>query len=896
MSDDPRPDPDALLAQMQREENLEKSGKLYILLGMCPGVGKTYAMLLLAKQRQTDGLNVLIGVVETHGRKETAALLENLTLLPRKKILHGGHTLEEFDLDTAIQRHPDLLLVDELAHTNAPGSRHLKRYQDVLELLDAGIDVVTTLNVQHIESQVDIVRQVTGVTIQETVPDSLLDRAHEIQLVDLSVEKLMTRLGDGKVYLGERAEAAAAGFFREGNLTALRELALRFTAERVDRDLEDIRKARRVSSPWKTNARLMVGVGPTPYSESLVRWTRRASGRHGCPWLAVWVEGTVPFSESEQALLTRSLSLARRLGGEVVQATGEDVANALLQVARERNVSQIIIGKANKRSFWKKTLPDRIIAGSEDIDVCVVRPIIGRPSGVVAKRQNFAVPPDRMQEMGIAFGSIVLLTLLLWQIEPFFGHTLPALIYLFAILLIAFRLSRWPMIFMATLSALTWNYFFIPPKFTLEVRAVEDMALFVMFFAVALGMTHLTTRLRTREIAERRRQIETDALLRVTQSAALAPEMEKGLTEALHIINSVIHADTALVVRKLDHSLPLRAHNASSWQPEDHEWGVANWAYVHKQVAGRFTETLPQSQATWFPLQTATSVMGVMGLRLSEGNMTLGFVRRQAVEAFALQLALVLEKEHFIQAVSQAEVMDKSERLRRNLLDSVSHELKTPLAVIRAAIEGMGTTAANPYVVEIDTATKRLQRLVDGLLQMTRLESQIVEPQMEWCDVNDLVAAAITAGGDALKSHELKIDISPNIPLIKTDFMLLTQALANILHNAAVYTSQASPIEITIRHAEKKLRITVRDHGPGLPAGEEAQVFGKFYRGNGAPAGGTGLGLSIAHGFMQALGGDIAGWNHPTGGAVFEILLKAEFMQLDDGPCLSPQPGETVQA
>ncbi len=380
MNADPRPDPDALLARLQRNENREQRGRLYILLGMCPGVGKTYAMLLLARQRQGDGLNVLAGVVETHGREETAVLLSGLTLLPRKKIAHGGHTLEEFDLDAALQRHPDLLLVDELAHTNAPGSRHLKRYQDVLELLDAGIDVITTLNVQHIESQVDIVRQVTGVAVRETVPDSMLDRAHEIQLVDLSVEKLMERLAEGKVYLGERAQAATEGFFREGNLTALRELALRFTAERVDRDLEDIRKARRVSSPWKTNARLMVGVGPTPYSESLIRWTRRASGRHGCPWLAVWVERPQPLTAPEQEWLARGLGLARRLGAEVVHATGDDVAATLLEVARERNVSQIIVGKPERRSWWRPTLADQIIAGSGDIDVCVVRPVIGRPA------------------------------------------------------------------------------------------------------------------------------------------------------------------------------------------------------------------------------------------------------------------------------------------------------------------------------------------------------------------------------------------------------------------------------------------------------------------------------------------------------------------------------------
>ncbi|MEO7097758.1 MAG: sensor histidine kinase KdpD [Luteolibacter sp.] len=888
MNDDHRPDPDALLAQVQREEYQEKCGKLYILLGMCPGVGKTYAILLLARQRQEDGLNVLVGVVETHGREETAALLENLTILPRRKIKRGGHLLEEFDLDTALQRRPDLLLVDELAHTNAPGSRHLKRYQDVLELLDAGIDVVTTLNVQHIESQVDIVRQVTGVAVQETVPDLMLDRAHEIQLVDLSVEKLMGRLAEGKVYLGERAQAAAEGFFREGNLTALRELALRFTAERVDRDLEDIRKARRVSSPWKTNARLMVGVGPTPYSESLIRWTRRTSGRHGCPWLAVWVEGPQPLSAAEQDLLARSLGLARKLGAEVVHATGEDVAATLLDVARERNVSQIVVGKANRRSRWRPTLADRIIAGSGDIDVCVVRPVIGRPSSEPEPRKQYFTRPKRIHEYWIVLGIIFILTVICWQVEPVVGYTVPALVYLFAILLAAFQISRWPMIFMAALSALAWNFFFISPKFTLEVRALEDVILLAMFFAVALCMGHLTTRLRTREIAERRRQIETDALLRVTQSAALAPQMEKGLSEALKIINSVIRADTALVVRKLDRSLPTEAHVASSWQPEEHELAVANWAYANKQIAGRFTDTLPQSEATWFPLQTATSVMGVLGLRLTGETTALDFTRRQAVEAFALQLALVLEKEHFIQAVSQAEVMDRSERLRRNLLDSVSHELKTPLAIIRASIEGMGADAANPYVVEIDTATKRLQRLVDGLLQMTRLESEVVEPQLEWWDVNELVETAVKAAGDALKSHEVKIDVGPEIPLIKTDQALLSQTLANILHNAAVYAPVQTPVELTVRHSGQKLRLTVRDHGPGLPPGEESRVFGKFYRAEGAPAGGTGLGLSIARGFMQALGGDIAGWNHPEGGAVFEILLKADFLvETDDhGACV----------
>ena len=579
----------------------------------------------------------------------------------------------------------------------------------------------------------------------------------------------------------------------------------------------------------------------------------------------------------------------------MVHATGDDVAATLLEVARERNVSQIVVGKANRRSRWKPTLADRVIAGSGDIDVAVVRPVIGRPSNVPEpRRRDFASQP--LQEYGIALGIIAALTAICWQLEPVVGYTVPALVYLFAILLAAFRLRRWPMLCMAALSALAWNYFFIPPRFTFQVRALEDIILLAMFFAVALGMGHLTTRLRTREIAERRRQIETDALLRVTQSAALAPDMEKGLSEALGIINSVIAADTALLVRRLDHSLPPDAHAASTWEPQEHEFGVASWSYTNKQVAGRFTDTLPESEATWFPLQTATSVMGVLGLRLAGKNPTLDFTRRQAVEAFALQLALVLEKEHFIQAVSQAEVMDRSERLRRNLLDSVSHELKTPLAIIRASIEGMGAAAANPYIVEIDTATKRLQRLVDGLLQMTRLESQVVEPQLEWCDVNELVEAAVKAAGDALKSHPVSIDVAADIPLVKTDQALLHQALANILHNASVYSPDQSPVELTVRHAEQKLRITVRDHGPGLPPGEEARVFGKFYRAAGAPAGGTGLGLSIARGFVQALGGDIAGWTDPQGGAVFEILLKVDFLVQDDSACVPNRIAETSRA
>jgi len=873
MTDDSRPDPDLLLAQVQREERDRRVGRLFIFLGMCPGVGKTYAMLQMGLQRRNEGVRILAGVVETHGRAETVALLEGMDVLPRKKLEHGGHLLEEFDLDAALARRPELLLVDELAHTNAPGSRHNKRYQDVLELLDAGIDVCTTLNVQHIESQVDIVRQITGVAVQETVPDSILDRAHEIQLVDLSVEKLLQRLAEGRVYVPERANAAAEGFFREGNLTALRELALRFTAERVDRDMEDLRRARRDSSPWKTNARLLVGVAPTPYSESLVRWTRRAAARLGCPWIGVWVEGLKSLRPEEEELLARGLALVRKLGGEVVHVTGDDVAHALLDVARDRNVSQIVVGKSDSKRRWKPTLTDRIIAGSGNIDVCVVRPLAGKRPQPRKDTPSQAAPCWR--DHGSALGLTALATMASFLALPYSGYTVPSFIYLLAIVLGSLRWQRGATLLMAGVCAAMWNYLFIPPRFTFHVERPEDMAMLAMFFVVALAMGHLTTRLRMREKAERQRQRHTDALLRVTQQAALSPETARGLESALRVIESILGGQVALLVRQDDHSLGHIAHPASAFQPGDSEFAVAAWAFSNHQLAGRFTDTLPSAEATWFPLQTATSTMGVLGLNRTAG--TLNFTERQAMEAFALQLALVLEKEHFIEAVQHAERLEEGERLRRALFDSVSHELKTPIAVIRAAVETKGP--ADPCMTEIDTASRRLQRIVDGLLQMTRLEASVVEPKPEWCDVNDIVSGALETTGDLLKQRELKIEIPGDLPLVKTDHNLLEQCLVNLLHNAAVHTPEGTLVELSVARRVKGLEFIVRDHGKGLAEGEERKIFRKFYRAPGSPAGGTGLGLSIVKGFLRALGGEIVARNHPAGGAEFAIRLPAETME-----------------
>lgn len=876
--DESRPNPDALLSAMLREEAAAKRGKLFIFLGMCPGVGKTYAMLKAARQRLDEGVDVLAGVVETHGRSETEALLDCLRVLPRRRLEHRGHMLEEFDIDAVLREKPGLVLVDELAHTNAPGSRHAKRYQDVLELISAGIDVFTTLNVQHIESQIDVVKQITGVTITETVPDSILDHADEIEVIDLSVDKLLERLSAGKVYFQERAESAASNFFKPDNLTALRELALRFTAEHVDRDLEDMRRARRTHTPWKTNARLMVGVGPSPYAESLIRWTRRASTRLGCPWIVVWVESSRELSGAEQTRLAASLTLARKLGAEVTSVTGDDVTSALLQVARERNVTQIVVGKPGKRNWLRRSLADRLIEESGDIDICVVRPILGRTLMKTASART-PVSVSLVGEYSWAVTVAFVLVSLGWGLTPYTGYTFVGLSFLLTVILAALRFQRGPVLMLAALLALSWDFFFINPPFTLQIHQPHDIIMFVMFFIVAFSMGHLTTRLRQREQAERQRQRHTAALLRVTQSAALSADPENGLKEALGTIGEVLDADIALLVRHDDRTLPQEVHRASTFTPSPKEWGVVYWTYQNKQSAGRFTDTLPESDATWFPLQTATAVMGVFGVRFRKADV-LSFNTRQSVEGFVLQLALVLEKEHFVRAINQAELLAQSERLQRTLLDSVSHELKTPLAIIQAALEGL-TEVKNPYLDEIHTASQRLQRVVNHLLQMTRIEANVLRPASEWCVVSEVIQQAIQLAGERLTQHPLHIDIPDNLPAVKTDPDLLIQALSNILHNAAIYTADDVAVNVACSvTGDHQLIISIVDHGSGFRDGDEKMIFQKFYRAAGSPTGGTGLGLSIARALVRALGGDISAKNNIAGGAEFTVTLPVEILSV----------------
>jgi two-component system sensor histidine kinase KdpD len=843
-------------------------------------------MLQYAHQRQRDGVDVVVGVVETHGRRETEALLVGLPVIPRRTVDYKGVTLQEMDLDAILEKQPELVLVDELAHTNVEGSRHPKRYQDVLELLDAGISVYTTLNVQHIESRVDIVRQITGVTVRETVPDSVLDRANEIQLVDLTPEQLRQRLEEGKVYVGDMADAAAANFFKLENLAALREMALRFVAERADHDVRGVMRERKISGPWKTGERLLVAVGPDAQGESLIRWTRRIAGELDCPWVAVYVEPDAPLEPSVKERVTRNLSHARQLGGDAIITSGHDVSEALLRVAQEQNATQIIVGKPT-RPPWLHWLTGRspaydLIRKSGYIDVYVVQPEKQIPRDQATKRLLLSAPP--INEFLWAGVSTALVTGVAAVIEPFTGYLAIAPLYLLLVVVAGLRLRRGPVLLVAAASALLWNFLFVPPRFTFYIDTFHDAMLFAMFFVVALAMGHLTSRLRLSEMAERRRERRTAALYELAHQAALAPDLDTGLRAAVKLIESLFGAQAALLLRLPDHTLSNMPHPASSFSLSEKEKSVAAWAFSHRMPAGKFTDTLPDSECLHLPLQARTAVMGVLSIGPPERPFDLA--ERELLEAFAALIGTILEKEHFIEAFKYAEIIEASERLHRALFDSVSHELKTPLSAVQAGLDALARQIGEDQkkqatLREIQSAVRRLHRVINNLLDMTRIEAGVVEPKLDWCDIGELIRAAIQLAGDALHEHRIIVEADEALPMVKLDQPLLEQCLSNLLINAAGWSKPGTKIVVRAALDGDKLMLSVLDEGRGLSESDLTHIFEKFYRAPDARPGGAGLGLSIVEGLVRAHGGTVRAANRDTGGAEFTLEIPVETMRAE---------------
>jgi two-component system, OmpR family, sensor histidine kinase KdpD len=878
MAEDIRPDPDALLAAIQKSEAATKRGKFKVFLGMAAGVGKTYAMLRAAQRAQREGVEVVVGYVETHGRKETEALLAGLPIIPRRKVEYRGVTLEEMDLDALLARHPQLAVVDELPHTNVPGSRHAKRYQDVIELLDAGIDVYTTMNVQHAESRVDTVRQITGSTVQETVPDSVLDGA-EMELIDLPPEDLLKRLDEGKVYLPERAELAMMNFFREGNLNALREMALRLAADHVGQDVHDYLQAMQITGPWRSGHRLLVAVSASPYSPHMIRWTRRLADNLDCPWLAVYVEQPQPLSEETQERLTKHLALARELGAEVITTADAGVARGILRVARQQNVTQIVVGKPGSDSamdwFRGGQLLRRLVRESGHIELHIVRPEavekVGRPP-----RWNLA-GESSLWQYAAGLGVVSLCTGVNALLFSKVGPQALALIYLLGVVLLAFAVGRGPTLATATASALMWDYFFLPPRFTLYLTHVEDVMMFCMYFVVALVLGQFASRVRWQERAERRREERSTALYLLTRDLADAADVDDVAQRLVRQVEQAFKAKVAVLLRDAAGSLARTAHHASTFAVSEKEQSVAAWAFRFGKAAGRFTDNLPSAAAIYMPLQTNRGPAGVLGVAL-EGDHQPTLEQRDLLDAYARQAALVLDRLRLDAESQQAHLLAESEKLSKALLNSISHELRTPIAAITTAASALVEPKTpgplrDALAHEIQESAARLNRLVSNLLDMTRLESGNVKPRLDWCDAADLINVALRQNERDLSRHQVALSLHPPLPLVKIDFVLIEQALNNLLLNAAHYTPAGTTVEVKASATPEEMTISVADHGPGLPPESLPHVFEKFYRVPGAPAGGTGLGLSIVKGLVEAHGGRVEVRNRPGGGAEFSIHL-----------------------
>jgi two-component system sensor histidine kinase KdpD len=884
-NDDFRPDPDALLAAIQRQEARQGRGKLKIFIGMAAGVGKTYAMLEAARQLKADGVDVVVGYAETHKRADTDALLQGLEIVPRRRLEYRGAWLEELDTDAVLARRPALVLVDELAHTNAPGARHLKRWQDVIELLDAGLNVWTTVNVQHFESRADTVRQITGITVHETVPDSVLDLADEIELIDLSPEELRKRLAEGKVYTPERADIAANNFFRVGNLTALREMALRLTAERVDHQLQDYMQLKQIAGPWKSGERLMVAVGPSPFSERLIRWTRRMAYNLEAPWLVLHVETSQTLSADEKERLARNIALARSLGGEIVTAVGDNIPTALLRVAHQRNVTQIVIGKP-QRSRWQTllrggSLVDHIIRESGDIDVYVVT---GDATTAEQTRRLVFSPPaihSRRQHYALALALVLLVTvvdLFLFNTFSWVTYQAVGLTELLIVLLIAAYLGRGPALLAALVSAISLNFLFIDPRFTFSIDRFEDVILFVLYFAIAILTGNLTARLRAQERQARYNAERTAALYTLAHESATAGNMDDVLKTAVTQISRAFDAESAILLAS-DKHLERQPHACSTLALTDKEYSVARWAYEHGKPAGRFTDTLSQSAAQYHPLQTPTRIVGVVAIRTRQDE-RLTFDQEILLQTFMSQIALVIEREILDEASEQSAMLRESERLYTALLNSISHELRTPIATIKGASSSMldPATGANEgaraaLAKDIQNSADRLNRLVENLLDMSRLESGRLQLKRDWCDLSDLIGVAVQRVSYCASSHTIDLQLAPDLPLVQLDFVLMEQVIVNLLDNACNYTPSGTAITIAVRVQGQQVEITVSDNGPGIPQDLIERVFEKFYRLPGTATGGTGLGLSISRGLVEAHGGTLRAQNLPEGGAKFTLRL-----------------------
>lgn len=890
MSDYQRPNPDELLVLAQSEEQRQQRGKLKIFLGYAAGVGKTFAMLEAARQRQNQGLDVVVGFVETHGRKETEALLENLEVLPRRQSNYRGVSLTEMDLDALLHRRPRLALVDELAHTNIPESRHIKRFQDVEELLSAGIDVYTTVNIQHLESLNDVVRQITGVTVRETIPDRLMDEADEIEVIDLPTDELIGRLREGKVYVPDQASQAIEKFFRKGNLTALREISLRRAAEQVDDQMRSYMRAQSISGPWPAGDRILVCLSSHPMGDRLIRAGRRLADDLNAEWIVIFVEtpGHLRMPQENRERIQRNLNLAEQMGARIENVSGTSVAETVLMFARKNNVTKILAGKPLRPRWFELlrggSVVDQIIQESGTIDVYVVSEATEQPMQSPSPRRLLQRRWDRYLKSTILVAFVTLVsTPVAGRLEP----TNLVMFFLAAVVISAIWLGRGPSILASVLSVLVFDFFFVHPRLSFAVSDTEYIVTFIGLAAVGLIISTSASLLRDQVDRLRIREANALAVNALSKDLTAAVNLDSVLEVAIQVIGKTFERDVIILLPDGQSLMTKAATN--SFSLDANEEAVALWAYQNGKPAGRGTETLSAVAMRFLPLTTSKGVLGVLGVKSPADNRYLTQDERLLLDNFANLSALAIERASFAEQAGQAEALRSTERLQSALLNSISHELRTPLASILGvltSLEDDGYSKKGSTLLTLETRLELIQsaagqaralnRLVGNLLDMTRLQSGEVRLNATLTDVQELLGAVLEQMEDRLRGRRVDVDVSDDLPLVTIDALLIGQALVNLLDNAVKFSPTDTPVSITAEVESDSLLISVRDLGPGVTEEECSRIFDKFYRGSSAAqTSGTGLGLAICRGIIEAHGGNIWAENVPEGGfrVTFSIPL-----------------------
>jgi len=872
---DTRPSPDELLARIAREKEQEQRGRLKLFFGMAPGVGKTYAMLEEARARAARGTDVLVGVVLTHGRAETERLAQDLVQLPPRRVEHRGIVLDEFDLDAALARKPGLLLLDELAHTNAPGMRHAKRWQDVEELLEAGIEVYTTLNVQHVESLNDVVERLTGVRVQETVPDSLLERADSIELVDLPPDELLARLNEGKVYVPEQAERALQSFSRKENLIALRELALRKTAERVDQQGSEYRRAQGRGRRGAARERLLIVLQPGARALDVLRAGRRLAVELRAPWIAL-----VPEAEGHEEV-SELLELARKLGGESLVVGGERAAEQILQVAQDRGVTRIVVGSSRRGGLLAALFPplaEELVRRAESFEVLVTPGIQSEAAERPARRPALATPALEYPLALLPVGLAVAFGLLARGALTIADH---AMISLLALLISASIAGRGPAFLATVLSVASFDFFFIPPFYTFAVSDLHHVLTFVVMLVVGLIASQRTVVMREQAAASQERERRTAALYAMTRAFAIEDDPLAIARSSVERVHDLLQAEACLYVPGPGGELRAAARTAK-WQADDaREAAVARWVLENDRRAGFGTDTLPAASALYLPMSVPRGTIAVLGVLLGELQRELRPSDHQMLDTFVAQAGLALERVRLRAEADEARHAVETERLRTDLLSSVSHDLRTPLAsiagsagVLLAGGEGVGRAEQQELLETIQSESQRLSELVSNLLDLTRLDSGALQPRREWCPVEELVHGALDRLAAQLSDRHVQLELPREILQAHVDPVLIEQALVHLVENALKYSPSDSTIELRAGGSPGEVLIEVSDRGPGIPPGEEQRIFEKFVRlPDGKRASGSGLGLSVCRAILRAHGGSVLAENRLGGGATFRMRL-----------------------